>query len=44
MEGTHKETFLGVSATGKPTAVSAMNFYRLSDNEIIEEIRTTRYA
>ena len=38
MMGTHKGTFFGVPATGKPITVSAMNFYRLSDNQIIEEI------
>ena len=38
MKGTHKGTFFGVPATEKPIAVSAMNFYRLSDNQIIEEV------
>jgi steroid delta-isomerase-like uncharacterized protein len=38
MKGTHKGTFFGVSATGKQIAVSAMNFYRLSENQIIEEV------
>lgn len=38
MKGTHKGTFFGVPATGKQIAVSAMNFYRLSDDQIIEEL------
>lgn len=38
MKGTHKGTFFGVAATGKPIEVGAMNFYRLSDDQIIEEI------
>jgi len=38
MEGIHKGTFFGVPATGKPIAVNAMNFYRLFDNHIIEEV------
>lgn len=38
MKGTHKGTFFGVAATGKPIEVGAMNFYRLSDDQIIEEV------
>ncbi|WP_027388560.1 ester cyclase [Chryseobacterium gregarium] len=38
MRGTHNGTFFGVPATGKPIIVNAMNFYRLSDDQIIEEI------
>ncbi|MDQ0782339.1 ester cyclase [Chryseobacterium sp. W4I1] len=38
MKGTHKGTFFNVPATGKQIAVSAMNFYRLSENQIIEEV------
>jgi steroid delta-isomerase-like uncharacterized protein len=38
MKGTHMGTFFGVPPTGKVIEVSAMNFYRLSDGQIIEEI------
>lgn len=34
MKGTHKGTFFGVQATEK----KAMNFYRLSDGQITEEV------
>ena len=37
MRGTHRGTFFGVPATGKKIAVSAMNFYRLSGGEFVEE-------
>ena len=37
MRGTHQGTFLGVAPTGKKIEVKAMNFYRLSDGQIIEE-------
>ena len=37
MRGTHLGAFFGVPATGKTIAVQAMNFYRLADNQIIEE-------
>ena len=37
MRGTHKGTFFGVPATGRKIAVQAMNFYRLADNQILEE-------
>jgi steroid delta-isomerase-like uncharacterized protein len=35
--GTHKGVFMGVPATEKSIVVQAMNFYRLADNQIIEE-------
>ncbi|MBT2564404.1 ester cyclase [Pedobacter sp. ISL-68] len=38
MKGTHKGTFFGVPATENPIAVAAINFYRLSNNQIIEEV------
>ena len=37
MRGTHQGTFFGVLATKKPIVVQAMNFYRLADDQIIEE-------
>jgi steroid delta-isomerase-like uncharacterized protein len=37
MRGTHQGTFFGVPPTGKPIKVQAMNFYRLSNGQIIEE-------
>lgn len=37
MRGTHQGTFIGVPPTGKKIEVQAMNFYRLSDGQIIEE-------
>ena len=37
MRGTHQGTFFGVPATGKTIVVQAMNFYRLADDQIIEE-------
>ena len=37
MRGKHQGTFFGVPATGKPIVVQAMNFYRLADDQIIEE-------
>ena len=37
MRGTHQGTFFGVPATEKPIVVQAMNFYRLADDQIIEE-------
>src|SRR6476646_4239999 len=37
MRGTHRGTFFGVPPTGKPIAVQAMNFYRLSNGQFIEE-------
>ena len=37
MRGTHKGLFFGVSPTGKKIAVQAMNFYRLSGGQFVEE-------
>ncbi|MGA7414501.1 MAG: ester cyclase [Bryobacteraceae bacterium] len=37
MRGTHRGTFLGVPPTGKTVAVQAMNFYRLSGGQFVEE-------
>jgi len=37
MRGTHNGTFFGVPATGRPIKVQAMNFYRFSNGQIIEE-------
>jgi steroid delta-isomerase-like uncharacterized protein len=37
MRGTHQGTFFGVPPTGKTIAVQAMNFYRLSGGQFIEE-------
>lgn len=37
MRGTHGGTFFGVPPTGKSIAVQAMNFYRLTDGQIVEE-------
>ncbi len=37
MRGTHKGAFFGIPPTGKQIAVQAMNFYRLADDQIIEE-------
>jgi steroid delta-isomerase-like uncharacterized protein len=37
MRGTHRGTFFGVPPTGKTIAVQAMNFYRLSGGQLIEE-------
>lgn len=37
MRGTHQGTFFGVPPTGKPIKVQAMNFYRFSNGQIIEE-------
>lgn len=37
LRGTHKGVFFGVPATEKSIVVQAMNFYRLADNQIIEE-------
>ncbi|HCA06149.1 MAG TPA: hypothetical protein DEO71_03055 [Chryseobacterium sp.] len=35
---TRSGSFFGAPATGKTIIVNAMNFYRLSDDQIIEEI------
>jgi len=37
MRGTHQGSFFGVQPTGKSIAVQAMNFYRLSGGQFIEE-------
>jgi len=37
MRGTHQGTFFGVPATGKSIEVQAMNFYRFSNGQIVEE-------
>jgi steroid delta-isomerase-like uncharacterized protein len=37
MRGTHQGAFFGVPATEKTIVVQAMNFYRLSGDQIIEE-------
>jgi len=37
MKGTHQGEFFGFPATGKPIAVQAINFYRLVDDQIVEE-------
>jgi steroid delta-isomerase-like uncharacterized protein len=37
MRGTHNGEFFGVPATGKAIAVQAINFYRLANEQIIEE-------
>jgi predicted ester cyclase len=35
--GTHRDTLFGVPPTGKPIEVQAMNFYRLSGGQLVEE-------
>ena len=37
MRGTHRGTFFGVPPTGKTITVQAMNFYRLSGGQFVEE-------
>ena len=37
MRGTHQGAFFGVPATGKSIKVQAMNFYRFSNGQIVEE-------
>ena len=37
MRGTHQGVFFGVPPTGKKIEVQAMNFYRFSDGQIVEE-------
>jgi steroid delta-isomerase-like uncharacterized protein len=37
MRGTHQGSFFGVPPTGRTIAVQAMNFYRLSGGQFIEE-------
>ena len=34
--GTHRGTFLGIPATGRPVAVTATEFYRLAEGQIVE--------
>jgi len=37
MTGTHNGTFFGVPPTGKTIKAQAINFYRFSDGQIVEE-------
>lgn len=37
MRGTHRGAFFGVAPTGRAIAVQAMNLYRISGGQIIEE-------
>jgi len=37
MRGTHRGSFFGVPPTGKTIRVQAMNFYRLSGGQFVEE-------
>lgn len=37
MRGTHQGSFFGVPPTGKTIAVQALNFYRLSGGQFVEE-------
>jgi len=37
IRGTHRGAFFGVPPTGKTIAVQAMNFYRLSGGQFVEE-------
>ena len=37
MRGTHQGVFFGVPPTGKKIEVAAMNFYRLSEGQFVEE-------
>jgi steroid delta-isomerase-like uncharacterized protein len=37
MRGTHRGAFFGVPPTGNPIVVQAMNFYRLSRGQFVEE-------
>ena len=37
MRGTHQGVFFGVPPTGKSIKVQAMNFYRFSNGQIVEE-------
>lgn len=38
MRGTHQNAFMGVPASGNAITVSAVNFYRLKDGKIVEEM------
>jgi predicted ester cyclase len=37
MRGTHRGPFMGVPPTGKKIEVQAMNFYRISSGQFVEE-------
>jgi steroid delta-isomerase-like uncharacterized protein len=37
MKGTHQGVFFGVSPTGKSIKIQAINFYRFSNGQIVEE-------
>ena len=37
MQGTHQGAFFGVPPTGNKIRVQAMNFYRLSSGQFVEE-------
>ena len=37
MQGTHQGAFFGVPPTGKTIVVQAMNFYRLSGGQLVDE-------
>jgi steroid delta-isomerase-like uncharacterized protein len=37
MRGTHRGAFFGVTPTGRPIQIQAMNFYRLAGGKIVEE-------
>jgi len=37
MRGTHQGSFFGIPPTQKAIVVQAMNFYHLSDGQIVEE-------
>ncbi|NJB93201.1 ester cyclase [Xanthomonas arboricola] len=37
MTGTHRGTFAGVAATGRPVTAQSMAFYRLKNGKIVEE-------
>jgi steroid delta-isomerase-like uncharacterized protein len=37
MRGTHRGSFFGVPPTGRVVEVQAMNFYRLSGDQLVEE-------
>jgi steroid delta-isomerase-like uncharacterized protein len=39
MRGTHLDAFFGVPSTRKTIEVPAMNFYRFSDEQMVEERR-----
>lgn len=37
MHGTHKGTFFGLPATGRPISVQALNIYHLCNGQIVQE-------